>query len=746
MQASLKYVFSTVFLALLLVLLTVRCKDNEKDKYIDYTDSNIKYSDSEFVGTDACVACHKDEVDLWRGSHHDQAMKIADSTTILADFNNSKFFNQNVKSTFFIKDGDYFVNLESPNGEFQDYKIVYTFGVTPLQQYIVEFPNGAYQCLQTAWDSVKGEWFDLQPNYTLRSDEWIHWSGGGMRWNTACADCHSTNLKKNYTNENSTFNTTFSEINVGCEACHGPSSLHVEFYNQEDYEGLTPPKMYMPKDMNSKEVVDKCARCHSRRSQLTAYFDYEGDFLDHYSPTLLNYPRYERDGQILDEDYVYGSFIQSKMYHTGISCKDCHNMHSLELKQTGNALCLNCHLPENYETPEHHFHKENTEASQCINCHMTGKYYMGNDFRRDHSFRVPRPDQSLAYGTPNACNGCHDDKDAKWASDFIIEKYGTERPDHFSNHLTKGSLGDREALVTLFSDKKYPEHARATAIDQYSESHLMTDEALLGLLPYLQDESVIVRSQTVIAFERSRNVNYTDNIYPLLGDSHRIVRVAAARYYHMNKIELLDDENYKKAHQEYVDHLSINADFSGGQLQLALYHQAKNEIDLAIEAYEKSISMDVYFNHSKMNLAFIYYQQGSIEDAEKLYLQVTELEPDFGYSYYMLGLLYNERGDNENAKKYLKAASTREPANPNAYYNYCLILQGEGKNKESITELNKGLKQFPNNERLLYIKAIAFMNLKDYGNALSVCQQLLQISPNNQNYAQLYQTILLRQQ
>jgi hypothetical protein len=259
-------------------------------------------------------------------------MKIADSLSVLANFSNSSFTSNNIKSTFFKIGNEYFVNTQGQDGEYHDYKIEYTFGVTPLQQYIVQFPNGKYQCLQTAWNTEGNKWFDLQPDLDIQADEWIHWTGGGLRWNSSCADCHSTNLHKNFDSKLNSYYTTFSEINVSCEACHGPASLHVDYYQKTD-KSTNPPHMYMDGSLSSTELVDKCARCHSRRSQITKAFNYEESFLDQYKPTLLIDPIYEPDGQIRDEDYVYGSFVQSKMYHNGVSCKDCHDVHSLKLKR-----------------------------------------------------------------------------------------------------------------------------------------------------------------------------------------------------------------------------------------------------------------------------------------------------------------------------------------------------------------------------------------------------------------------------
>jgi len=661
-------------------------------------------------------------------------MKIADSLSVLGDFDDVTFTNKNIKSTFFKKNDEYFVNTEGADGNYHDYKITYTFGVTPLQQYIVEFPNGHYQCLLTAWDTNLKKWFHLQPDLEIKHDEWINWTGGGMRWNTMCADCHSTNVKKNFNSGANSYNTTYSEINVGCESCHGPASLHVGFY-QNPQKSSKPPKMHMDTTMASKELVDKCARCHSRRAQITKMFDYTGSFLDHYNPSLLVYPLYELDGQITEEDYVYGSFIQSKMYHNGVSCVDCHDVHSLKLKEIGNTLCLSCHDP-GYNKPSHHFHKINTEGSECINCHMPGKIYMGNDFRRDHSFRVPRPDQTVEYGTPNACNGCHKDKSPEWANDFINSKYGPERKSHFSDYLLAGYQGDNRAFNHLIVDGKYPEIVRATALSQYSNQSMSLQE-LNAIREFLNDSSALVRNEAVNAFDRSGNREISRYIEPLLVDSIRLVRISAARYFNTVNLTPENKVDFNKAQKEYLEALEMNADFASGQHQIALYQQAKGNIKLAIAAYEKAVDIDNYYNTSRINLAFLLYTQGDVEAAEKLYLKVIEQEPEFGYSYYMLGLLYHEAGNSRKALEYLSNACDREPVNIRAFYNYALVLQQIGQNEESIKIIDKALELVPDNEEFLYVKLIGQLNSNQYDDSYSTCLKLIEIAPDNGNYQQI---------
>ena len=156
-----------------------------------------------------------------------------------------------------------------------------------------------------------------------------------------------------------------------------------------------------------------------------------GPFLDDYEPDLLLPGLYYADGQIDGEVYVYGSFTQSRMYRHGVRCSDCHDPHTLKLRATGNALCVRCHSPDGnprfpslqkkvYDAPEHHFHPPGSPGAACVACHMPARTYMQLDRRRDHSLRIPRPDLTLEIGTPNACTGCHQDRDARWAADFLV--------------------------------------------------------------------------------------------------------------------------------------------------------------------------------------------------------------------------------------------------------------------------------------------------------------------------------------
>ncbi|MEE9431865.1 MAG: multiheme c-type cytochrome, partial [Melioribacteraceae bacterium] len=392
-----KYSHLQKFIFAIIVLSIFACSKDSTKK--------IK-QEAKFIGKETCKSCHEEEYNSWVGSDHDKAMAVATDSSVLGNFNKSEFKFEGVTSKFYKKGNKFFVRTNGPHGKIGEFEITHTFGYKPLQQYLIPFENGRYQCLPIAWDTEKEKWFSLaEAIYSddiPKPNDWLYWTNNAQNWNGMCAECHSTNLQKNFDPKTKIFNTTYSEINVSCEACHGPGSNHKEWAES--------PKMIRTTDSNfdlivktsnisSKKYVELCTYCHSRRASLS-HLDYKSKHsLDMIIPGALD-ENYFPDGQILEEDYVYASFAHSKMYENDVSCRNCHNVHSGKLILEGNTLCAQCHVPNVYDTPKHHFHKlqlekgkplilkdkiyQVGEGAKCINCHMPGRYYMGNDFRRDH--------------------------------------------------------------------------------------------------------------------------------------------------------------------------------------------------------------------------------------------------------------------------------------------------------------------------------------------------------------------------
>lgn len=640
-----------------------------------------------FVGRETCAKCHQPEMKAWSGSHHDLAMDHATAETVLGNFDDQEFENFGITSRMHREGDKYLMTIDGPDGEMQDFEIKYVFGVEPLQQYLVEFDDGRVQCLPVAWDTEQKRWFHLYPDEEIDSDDILHWTKPAQNWNHMCAECHSTNVQKNYDFKTDTFHTTFSEIDVSCETCHGPGSLHVElaeanslFWDRHNGYGLAELK-----GTSSKGQLDTCAKCHSRRRNVHPGFHGGDEFLDFYEPELLDREMYYVDGQILEEDYVYGSFLQSLMYQKGVRCTDCHDPHTTKLKVEGNNLCIRCHQPSKYDTPLHHHHKATSKGAACVECHMPERTYMVVDPRRDHSIRVPRPDLSVELGTPNACNQCHDDHDAQWAADHVVEWYGEKRRNtpHYAHAIDAGRKGlpEGEALLQPWARQRTTSPmVRASAVTLLGQYN--SPENLEIIQRALEDPDGLVRSAAIRQIERLPDSQLAEYLVPLLDDPIRVVRTEAARVLTRVNGSGLDAEQrsaYEQALQEYIDGQWGLADQAAAHHNLGVVYTNLNLLDKAEASYRRSLRIEPLFAESRYYLAVVLNEKGETKEAEKLLRETIEQVPEFVDPHYALGLLLAaEPGRMQEAAQALQKVAELQPDNPAVHYNLGLAWQQLG--------------------------------------------------------------------
>jgi len=720
------------------------CDSNQRAQE---TDKIKSATPQHFVGATECKTCHTKEYKDWKKSDHFQAMQTANDSTVLGDFNNATFVADGVTNKFFKKEGKFYIHTQGDDGKDHDYEILYTFGVFPLQQYLVSFPGGRLQSTRASWNSRDKKWFHQYSGQKIFRHDWLHWTSNSQNWNTMCASCHSTDLQKNYDFNQDSYDTKWSEINVSCESCHGPGSSHVSFLQSATYkegERLANAGLRYGKNPKPQSQLNTCAACHARKTDLSSTLLHTDEIMDDLIPQVISNEFYFPDGQIREEDYEYGSFTQSKMFHNNVRCSNCHNPHSGELVLPGNALCMSCHKPK-YNTKDHHFHMVNTEGAQCVNCHMPTKTFMGVDHRRDHSFRIPRPDQSMVYGTPNACTSCHKNKPASWAANVIKKNYGDKRAYHFSDDLLPGSqLTDKSEkhLIKLLSDTTQPEIARATAANYLT--NIQTPTTADALINALHDKKALVRYHAVRSLENFPSEVWLTQAQQSLSDKVRAVRIAAADLFHRLPAEAIPTSAkgaFSSADTENKKYLQYQTDFPVGNVMLADYELQSGDQINAILHYVRGLKKDSLMNYARLNLSAAYSSVGKNQDALKALQDAAAIDQTNDRIFYNLGLLYYELQNTPAALTNFKKATQLGSTNPGVYYNYGLLLQQQKKLNEAERILLTGYALSPSATNINYALAYLYLSEDLPKKARPHALVLQKIDPSNPNYRQLFKNL-----
>jgi tetratricopeptide (TPR) repeat protein/ssDNA-binding Zn-finger/Zn-ribbon topoisomerase 1 len=697
------------------------------------------------------------------GSHHQLAMQPANGSTVLGNFNDASVADGAMTSRLFRSGRKFMVRTDGPDGALHDYEIKFTFGVSPLQQYLIAMPGGRLQALGIAWDSRPREnagqhWFNLHPDLKLSAGEPLHWTGIDQNWNFMCADCHSTNLRKNYDLSTRTFATSYAEIDVACEACHGPGSNHLAWAAQsgdwrryEANHGLlialderravswkidpTNGNVVRSTPRQSEREIQTCARCHSRRSQIHEDYVHGQPVGDDYRVSLLDDNLYYPDGQIKDEVYEYGSFIQSRMFHAGVTCSDCHEPHSLKLRAQGNGVCLQCHTARKYDSMQHHFHKVGSPGSRCVECHMPARTYMVVDARRDHSIRIPRPDLSVKIGVPNACNGCHRDQPADWAARLVTKWYGHEPAgfQRFAEALHAGSIGApgaRRSLAQFIADREQPAIARATALalmagDPESVSAAVSDGA--------RDFSPLVRRAAARLLPEGDPQASPGASALLLNDRVRAVRIEAAEVLAGVPADVLPGDAaaaLEKAIAEYVAAQELNADRPEAHTNLASLFAREKRFAEAKRELGTALSLDPSFTPAAVNLADLDRELGHEAEGERVLREAIARSPNDASLQHALGLLLVRQGRGQEALEHLAAAARLDPASARFAYVYAVALNGAGRDGKALEVLERNVARHPYDRDSLAALVSFYRNAGNPSKAADYAKRLAELEPN----------------
>ena len=683
---------------------------------------------SAFVGSGSCIECHQNEYAEWQQSDHQRAMQPADKNTVLGDFSDVTVSFHGIETRLFQQGNEFTVSTIGQNGEPGVFTVQYTFGHYPLQQYLIHIGKGHLQALNVAWDSRSKEqggqrWYHLQADEDIDPEHPFFWTRHFQNANSRCIACHSTNFFKNFDPEDQSYATAWSEVGVGCESCHGPASQHLALatasqlspentgFKRRPMPALTwafkgEDDIASPTGVGNDAHIDTCGGCHSRRgingdpNPLAAYHD-------QYRLALLDQGLYFADGQIDDEVFVLGSFLQSKMHLKDVTCANCHDAHSGKLIAQGNALCAQCHKPERFDTAEHHRHQSGSDGAQCVNCHMPERLYMTVDPRRDHRFGIPDPSLSLRADTPNACTTCHQGKTDQWAANTLLEWGASEQQNAWA--LINQGLERQDAL--LFKD--FARHSSSFALAPMREASLVSK--LAGFPSQLSvdhasrqlaNANPLIRRAAVSALRPMPGQLRWQLLNPLIEDPLRVVRLEVASVLADAQPQLAgtDAARLDALLAEYREALNYNADTPAGQLSIGNLEASLGFSILAENAYLRSLEIEANYVPTLINLADLYRSTGRDHESRKLLLQALQVAPDSANTHHAYGLFLVRSGQQNEALDYFETAIEQEDSSPRHIYVYAVALDSRGETEKAMQAIDAASKRWPNNIDLSFLQ------------------------------------------
>ncbi len=675
-----------------------------------------------YAGSASCRECHAGQYELWASSHHALAERTLDFERDRKAFEPARDVSfGGIRSSLRERDGRLEIVTQGRDGGSSPHVPERIIGTTPLIQFLVPGERGRLQVASLSFDPKENEWFDVFGEEDRRAGEWGHWTGRGMTWNSMCASCHMTHLRKGYDARADAYTTTWKEMGVGCEACHGPYAEHVAWYRSERKSEPWPEKPVRTPDT----ILDTCGACHARRSELTEGYIAGERFTEHFRPVLPDEPEiYYADGQVLGENYVYTSFLSSRMHGEGVRCTHCHEPHGARLRLEGNALCLSCHKGK-IDPASHSHHDVTKPGGQCVNCHMPETTYMQRDPRRDHGFTIPDPLLTKELGIPNACNRCHTDRSTEWAIEATEKWYGKRMERNTrarARTVARGQRGDPDAIAQLAAmvDEEKSPVWRTVAVNLLAPwIHL---EPVRGrFVEWLGDPEPLVRAAVTRSFDLLPEG--AARVAHLAGDTSRLVRLEAA-WVLRRRLDMSS-----KAGKELAAHLDQIADQPTGAMQRGYFYSERGDVPRARQWFAKAVAWDPNSAGIREAYAVLLSGTGDHAGAVDQLAAARKLEPESAGIAMSYGLALAEAGRIDDARRELEAACALDSTFARAWYNLGLLLNEVGDEDRALTALARAEKEDPQVPEYPYARATILLRIGDLPAAREAATRAAEIAP-----------------
>ncbi len=633
-----------------------------------------------------------------------------------------------------------------PKGNEKKYPILHALGGKNVYYFLTPLARGRLQTLPVAYDVRSKQWFDTAASGvrhfgTGPPEEPINWKEWLYTFNTACFNCHVSQLSSNYDLATDAYRTTWAEPGINCETCHGPSKKH-NGVMQAAPKGQLPTdlKIISVKKFTHEQHNAACGSCHAKTSPLTTLFPPGERFFDHFDLVTLENPDYYPDGRDLGENYTYTTWLMSRCVKSGkLDCIKCHTSsgrYRFKDEAKANNACLPCHAEQVKSAAEHIHHPANKPGvpTQCVSCHMPMTAFARMN-RSDHSMLPPTPAASIKFGSPNACNLCHKDKDAAWA-DQNVRQWRTR--DYQAPLLKRAGLikaarkRDWQKLPEMLAYITSKERDEVFAASLIRLTMAASDERVRStLLKAIQDPSPLVGAAAAEALSAWPGQEGFQALVVAAGNSYRLVRVRAAASlaaYPPSWVKAEDHARVQQTTDEYLTSLTARPDQWSSHYNLGNYYLNRGEVKQALVSYDTALKLEPRATMVMVNAALAYAQAGDREQAEKFLVKAIKINPNNSASHFNLGLLWAEQNRVKEAERELKEAFRIDHKMAQAAYNLC-ILTGKDRSQEALSWCRKAVGLNPQEPKYAYTLAFHQKEQKDLQGAAVTLKDLLARRP-----------------
>jgi predicted CXXCH cytochrome family protein len=606
-----------------------------------------------FVGAAACESCHQRTHDTWKSGRHSKMVQPATTASVKGDFSKGRVTLRGSAFRFRVEGGQFFITESFLTGKQQEHRVEYTLGNRRIQHYLTTLDDGWIIVLPPSWDVQRREWFHNVE--IVRPDEDA--KKLVQQWNKSCVGCHVSQEEVNYNPATRTYATQWMDFGTSCERCHGPGSAHVQQYTRSDVSRpVDQRRIVRPTrlDPNTSSMI--CAQCHSLREIIAPGFKAGEDYSDYFRPILEHEssagpdPAYWPDGRPRRFSNDASGLWQSECFlRGGATCTSCHaDPHApdvdqnAELAATNNALCTQCHKDIGARLTSHTRHRAESTGSSCIECHMPKTVVSIKATMRDHTISLPAPENTVAFGIPNACTECHADRKAAWA----VDQLGTWWPQGRRAKLvaraeafTAGRAQRPEALdrlIAIAADDRNGPLVQANAIG-YLRNYAGAG-AVAAILAAANADQPVIREAAISSLKLSSNRPIGERtggaaratLFRALDDPRRSVRLSAlASIINVGGEQPNADEEkrFGRVGREFAAKARLYEDNAKSQADLGAVHLLTGEFDLAATALVNSISLEPNRPTTTFLLALARLGQQRYEDGRALLKRVPPSDP-----------------------------------------------------------------------------------------------------------------------